>query len=470
MKFEHTQVMNFEAAFRGMRNPKNSWKLSDSNFHDDCHNPGDHNCESCKYFDGMGKPCLPYIGPKDLALAQSLIRAGSEHRKFMRQIFVSVDITAPDYWFKEFSTYRVGTVENSTSTMHKVMSRPFTYDMFELKGMRGYRKIVEQSSNEIDLDNEIWAPWPSNPTYVVSSEGRVKRNTYVSTHGQRYKERMLNGSLHEDEYIFISVLIDGQRRQIPKHRMVAETFIENPLDKPEVNHKDGNKQNNRVGNLEWVTRQENMIHSVQTGLSPVNVHTYTGKFTKEQREQIIEEYSLCNISKRELAKKYNVSHSTICSITNGKYQYGADVRDEYAEFQRTLDELNALRDEYLETRDKQVWKMLIQKLPMSYLYTRTVTMSYENILAMCSKGQRRFHKLTEWSQDFISWARSLPYAQELIFLDEIDDARNELDQQAVKEKFFNEIKSACENCTDDKARMFEEFERIISNYDFKEAS
>lgn len=111
MKFENVAVFNFEGAFRGMRNPKNSWDMSDSDFTD---------------------PTNPVIGKEDMRLAQTLIRAGNEHRKFLRQIFVSVDITAPLYWWKEFDTYKVGTVANSTSTMHKILSSEITIDNFQL--------------------------------------------------------------------------------------------------------------------------------------------------------------------------------------------------------------------------------------------------------------------------------------------------------------------------------------------------
>lgn len=83
--------------------------------------------------------------------------------------------------------------------------------------------------------------------------------------------------------------------------------------------------------------------------------------------------------------------------------------------------LETLRHNYLATGDKRYWKELIRWLPEGWMQTRTVTMNYENLLAMCSKGQRRFHKLTEWSKSFIGWARTLPYAQELIFLDELED-------------------------------------------------
>lgn len=133
MKFENTEVWGFKHALRGMRNPKESWGRSDSDFSDECHRTNDtvSGCESCQWFDGFGKECLPIIGPNDMKLATQLINAGSEHRKFIRQIFVSVDITAPLYWWKEYDTYKVGTVANSTSTMHKLTSKPITIDCFE---------------------------------------------------------------------------------------------------------------------------------------------------------------------------------------------------------------------------------------------------------------------------------------------------------------------------------------------------
>ena len=109
LKTERTCVMNLENAIRGARNPMNSWGRMDS------------------AYDEAGNYIL---GPNDLDLARRLARAGSDHRKFLRQIFVSVDITAPLYWWKEFDTYKVGTVANSTSTMHKIHAKPFERDDF----------------------------------------------------------------------------------------------------------------------------------------------------------------------------------------------------------------------------------------------------------------------------------------------------------------------------------------------------
>ena len=102
----------------------------------------------------------------------------------------------------------------------------------------------------------------------------------------------------------------------------------------------------------------------------------------------------------------------------------ADNKVGYA-WNETLDCLEKLRQKYNETNDKRYLKELIRLLPESWLQKRTVTMDYENLLAICSKGQRRFHKLTEWSKAFIDWARSLPYAQELIFIDEYERKEEE---------------------------------------------
>lgn len=226
MKFENTEVWGFEHALRGMRNPKNSWDKSDSDWlfveDESLINPNDE----VKFL----------IGKNDMKLAQKLIRAGSEHRKFLRQIFVSVDITAPLYWFSEFDTYKVGTVANSTSKMHTLAHEPITMDCFETD----------------DMDSTALVFW--------------------------------------------------------------EDLIEN---------------------------------------------------------------------------------------------------------------LEGIRQLYNKKKDPAIWKELIRLLPESWLQKRTVTMNYENLLGMCSAGQRRYHKLNEWSgindntkPNFIAWARTLPYAQEFIFLDE----------------------------------------------------
>ena len=114
LNVERISVMNFENAIRGARNPMNSWAKSDS------------------YYDEQGNYVL---GENDLSLATRLCSAGSDHRKFIRQIMVSIDITAPLYWWKEFDTYKVGTVANSTSTMHKIHAKAFELSDFSADHM-----------------------------------------------------------------------------------------------------------------------------------------------------------------------------------------------------------------------------------------------------------------------------------------------------------------------------------------------
>ncbi len=114
LKTERSAVMNLEGAIRGARNPMNSWHRMDS------------------YYDENGNYVL---GPNDLDLAKRLAHAGSDHRKYLRQIFVTVDITAPLYWWKEFDTYKVGTTANSTSTMHKIHAKEFSREDFSCDRM-----------------------------------------------------------------------------------------------------------------------------------------------------------------------------------------------------------------------------------------------------------------------------------------------------------------------------------------------
>lgn len=131
MKFEKTEVFNFYGALRGMRNPMNSWNKTDS------------------YINKLG---LFILGRNDLDLAQRLIKAGPEHRKFLRQIFVSVDITAPLFWWKEADQYRIGVTTNSTSTMHKLASTPITMNCFE---MGDFEDTVLFMFYEDELDDSI---------------------------------------------------------------------------------------------------------------------------------------------------------------------------------------------------------------------------------------------------------------------------------------------------------------------------
>lgn len=142
IKLENTEVMGWEAAIRGMRNPLNSWEKSDSSFEDVFEDPENLHTYYMKNAE---------IGPNDFDLMKRLRNAGTDHRKFMRMITVYVDITAPLYWWKEFDTYKVGTVANSCSTMHKIADKEFTLKDFSHEHLTTLP--LEALKNTIDIIN-----------------------------------------------------------------------------------------------------------------------------------------------------------------------------------------------------------------------------------------------------------------------------------------------------------------------------
>lgn len=135
LKIENFEVLGWEHAIRGMRNPMNSWEKSDSNFFDDSEG---HVCNICQ---GHGPMSLIEIGPNDYTLMKNLRNAGTDHRKFMRMITVYADITGPFYWWKEYSTYKVGTVANSCSTMHKIHAKAFVREDFSYEHLITNREL-----------------------------------------------------------------------------------------------------------------------------------------------------------------------------------------------------------------------------------------------------------------------------------------------------------------------------------------
>ena len=158
IKFENTEVIGWEAAIRGMRNPMNSWEKSDSYDAVDCGKCGkierEGICEK-ENRDCTGFECYA-IGPNDLDLMKRLRNAGTDHRKFMRMITVYVDITAPLYWWKEFDTYKVGTVANSCSTMHKIHEKKFTLEDFSHEHLtKGSIEHLDDTINTLN-DCRYW--------------------------------------------------------------------------------------------------------------------------------------------------------------------------------------------------------------------------------------------------------------------------------------------------------------------------
>lgn len=168
LKLERTSVMNLENAMRGARNPMNSWGRMDS------------------FYDENGEYKL---GPNDLDLAKRLRKAGSDHRKFLRQVFVSVDVTAPLYWWKEYDTYKVATVANSTSTMHKIASKPFSMDDFSCDhmtaGTRAFMETVIAKLEEIRLrylETKNKDDWYDMIQLLPSSYNQMRTCSFIMRH------------------------------------------------------------------------------------------------------------------------------------------------------------------------------------------------------------------------------------------------------------------------------------------------
>ena len=165
LKIENTEVLGWEHAIRGMRNPMNSWEKSDSfipcYYKTKCHECEDN--QKCAYYfeDGLPYKKDDFIGTNDLDLMTRLRNAGTDHRKFMRMITVYLDITAPLYWWKEFDTYKVGTVANSCSTMHKIAAKEFTMEDFSCEHLTAESIAfgLEPIIDILNKNRELYLQW-----------------------------------------------------------------------------------------------------------------------------------------------------------------------------------------------------------------------------------------------------------------------------------------------------------------------
>ena len=207
ISIDRIYVMNFENAIRGARNPMNSWGKMDS-----------------YYEEGTGRFVL---GENDLALAHKLAVAGSDHRKFLRQVMVSMDITAPLYWWKEFDTYKVGTVANSTSTMHKLHAKPFSredfsYDRLDEEGVIVLDAIVAYLEKERVLFNDTKEkvhfmnmiqilPTSYNQLRTVTLNYEVLINMYYARHTHKLDEwKTFCAMIEELPYAKELILVKGE--------------------------------------------------------------------------------------------------------------------------------------------------------------------------------------------------------------------------------------------------------------------
>lgn len=176
IRIENVETYGWEAAVRGMRNPKNSWPKSDSGWEwvedESPINPNDP---------GM----MFIVGKQDLALMKFLVKAGSDHSKFMRMIGISMDITAPLYWWKEFDTYKVGTVANSCSTMHKIAEKYFEEEDFSCEHLLSADNIVDPNGNDVNCTT------PYEVFCQLLNVMNTCRDEYLRTHDKDWWWQMI---------------------------------------------------------------------------------------------------------------------------------------------------------------------------------------------------------------------------------------------------------------------------------------
>lgn len=179
LKIENTEVLGWDAAIRGMRNPLNSWEKSDSQFVRD----SDYGCFGvCPCAELVDCDCC-HVGPNDLKLMNTLRNAGTDHRKFMRMITVYLDITAPLYWWKEFDTYKVGTVANSCSTMHKIAAKEFTLEDFSCEHLCDDElELLKEIINRLNMNRIV---------FIAKDDKRVDQYSVMSDECYaKYKKKL----------------------------------------------------------------------------------------------------------------------------------------------------------------------------------------------------------------------------------------------------------------------------------------
>ena len=399
IKVENVEVFNFEGAIRGMRNPMNSWDKSDSIY----------------YEDGTFE-----IGENDLALMKKLTKAGSEHRKYLRQIFVCCDISAALFWWKEFDTYKIGTVANSTSFMHKGISKPF--DITDFDNNLNIDTLYNGRTGtpvEIKQINEEWKDIIGyEDLYKISNMGRIisKEHKIVTKSGypKTYPERELKKSINSSGYYKVILRKNGVGKNFYLHRLLATHFIPNPNNLPEVNHKDGNKLNYNLDNLEWISKSDNSIHAFNNNLRYVTGYNKTKvgeghrRFSEDDVNEIRSYYN-DGWAMNEIAEYMNCYDSTINNIIHGQ-TYNTPECEAIDDWKYMINRLNTLREEYLETKDKKIWEHIVRILPCAYIQKRTITMNYENVINIIR--QRNNHKLDEW-REFCKILNDLPYIKEI---------------------------------------------------------
>lgn len=406
IKIENVEVQGWESAIRGCRNPKNSWDRMDSYQDTTCYR----------------------IGPNDHDLMMRLAKAGPEHAKYRRMIVVWLDVTAPIYLWGEIDTYKIGTVRNSCSFMHKGISEPFSIYDFSIKDDRVYDVLSPLKTKEHTLsypyETDEYKEFISDAgrKYRVYRNGRIVREAfeYVDSYGTGRRRFFpeSNATTYRTRNGYYVVKFSGRNQgRIMLHRMVAEMWCEKPEGATQVNHIDGDKGNNCAENLEWVTQTVNIKKANETGLYS-NTNSLHARYMRWKNSSIVISPrdrmsfyldSLNGQTCSELAIKYNISkeqaNNSRWIMNNSEYE---ELFQECFVWETVINQLNSMRDTYAITKDPAIFQAIRCLIPQGYLQKATLMLNYEALANIYR--QRKNHKLDEW-RAFCRWIESLPYSE-----------------------------------------------------------
>lgn len=412
IKVEHIETYGWEAAVRGMRNPMNSWDKSDSH-------PEIYGMEHYGFT----------VGENDLALMKKLVSAGTDHSKFMRMICVSMDITAPLYFDSELDTYKVGTVRNSCSFMHKGVSKPFEITDFSVHDDRVYEILSPRETKNYPLvynyeteDYKEYTCW-NGRKYKVYRNGRVfaERFEYTDSYGtgrnRVFEETECTPSVTKCGYYELHIGgRNGEKWML--HRLVATVWCENQNNYTTVNHIDGNKGNNSAENLEWCSLQDNIKKGFESNLYEngksigctykkwKNSHTIVDPFV---RSEIVWDHRDKGMTCKEIADKYDITVKQANCIISNKPSENTELFLVCYMWERTIDTLNNLRESYLEDKSDKTFQMIRCILPAGYNQRFTIMMNYAVLRNMYHA--RKNHRLDEWRDFCKIMEEKLPYSE-----------------------------------------------------------
>lgn len=404
IKIENISVYNIARAVYSARNPHNSWDKSDSDLEHDI------------------------LGENDLDLARRLYKAGSEHRKYMRQIFVTMDITAPLYWISELDTYKIGTARNSCSFMHKGVSKPFEITDFSIHDERVYEILTPTQRKRYELkypyetDEYLVYVGENGRKYKVFRNGRVVacEFEYTDTMGRHrvFEEKECKPSV--TKYGYYEINLGGRTgSKWLLHRLVASVWLENSDNLKTVNHIDGDKGNNSVENLEWCELTENIKKGYEAGLfencNSIRVNYIKWKNNIRlvepiERVQLEFDYRYKHASVNDIAHKYGLTSQQVRNMIDCMKGHDELFALCYT-WEKIIETLNKLRDDYLETKDDEIFQVIRCLLPSGYNQKFTITMNYENVVNIIH--QRSNHRLDEWRL-LVAELKKLPYITEIM--------------------------------------------------------